>query len=132
MSGLVCECLWIAANATSTALERTYMGYVRTSVALAITGIVVAQLFRLQHAYNPDLEWGFFVTGIPLAACFIFWAIIVQVVGAIRFWRQQNALVRGKIRAGGWEVNVVAGGSVLVSRVLGLSTHWHGFEADQC
>jgi len=100
------------------ALERTYMGYMRTSVALSTTGIVVAQLFRLQHSYNPNLEFGFFVTGIPLAACFIFLAIIVQVIGFIRFWRQQKAMIRGKVLAGGWEINVVMGGSMLLCIAL--------------
>jgi len=36
------------ANVGSTANERTYLAYLRTSVALAMLGIVVAQLYRLQ------------------------------------------------------------------------------------
>jgi len=94
------------------ALERTYLGYLRTSVALSIAGVTVAQLFRLQHAYNPDLEFGFYVVGIPLAACFIGSAIVVVLLGAVRFWRQQRAIVRGKVWAGGWEINVVMGMSI--------------------
>lgn len=34
-------------------------------------------------------------------------AIVVVLVGAIRFWRLQQALVRGKAMAGGWEVRLV-------------------------
>jgi uncharacterized membrane protein YidH (DUF202 family) len=98
-----------------TALERTFMGYLRTSLALSMTGVTIAQLFRLQHSYNPEKDIGFFVTGIPLAACFIMAAIIVLSLGAIRFWRQQRAIVRGNVIAGGWEINVIMMGSILVS-----------------
>jgi uncharacterized membrane protein YidH (DUF202 family) len=97
------------------ALERTFMGYLRTSLALSVTGVTIAQLFRLQHSYNPDADFGFFVTGTPLAACFIIAAIIVLSLGAIRFWKQQSAIVRGKVIAGGWEINVIMIGSLLVS-----------------
>lgn len=34
-------------------------------------------------------------------------AIVVVMIGAIRFWRLQRALVRGKAMAGGWEVGLV-------------------------
>ncbi|QDS67708.1 hypothetical protein FKW77_005605 [Venturia effusa] len=100
------------------ALERTFMGYLRTSLALSMTGVTIAQLFRLQHSYNPDRDFGFFVTGIPLAACFISSAIILLLLGAIRFWRQQNAMVRGKVIAGGWEVNAIMIGSILLCITL--------------
>lgn len=33
--------------------ERTFLGWVRTSIALAIIGTVIAQLFRLQHSVSP-------------------------------------------------------------------------------
>jgi hypothetical protein len=33
--------------------ERTFLGWVRTSIALAIMGTVIAQLFRLQHSVSP-------------------------------------------------------------------------------
>ena len=97
------------------ALERTYLGYLRTSLALSMTGVTIAQLFRLQHSYHPDAEFGFFVTGKPLAACFIGAAIVVVGLGAIRFWRQQSAMSRGKVWAGGWEVKVIMVLAVLVS-----------------
>ncbi|OCL03549.1 hypothetical protein AOQ84DRAFT_347547 [Glonium stellatum] len=89
------------------ALERTFLGYLRTSVALAIMGVITAQLFRLQHSINPNPNLGFFVLGIPLAVIFIATAILVLLLGAFRFWKQQNALVRGKIHAGGWEINTI-------------------------
>ena len=91
------------------------MGYLRTSLALSMTGVTIAQLFRLQHSYNPKKDFGFFATGTPLAACFILAATIVLSLGAIRFWRQQSAIVRGKVIAGGWEINIIMIGSILVS-----------------
>lgn len=80
-----------------------------------MTGVIIAQLFRVQHAANPNPEIGFYVIGEPLSAAFISMAIFVLLVGAIRFWRLQDALVRGKALAGGWEVFVIMGLSALVS-----------------
>lgn len=100
------------------ALERTFLGYLRTSVALAMMGVITAQLFRLQHSVNPNPSLGFFVLGIPLAAIFIGTAIVVLLLGAFRFWKQQNALVRGKIHAGGWEINTIMGLAIVVSALL--------------
>ena len=42
-------------------------------------------------------------------------AIVVLMVGAFRVWRLQNALLRGKVRAGGWEVGMVGGLVCVVS-----------------
>lgn len=90
-------------------------------MALSIVGVVIAQLFRLQHSQNPDLKIGFFVLGIPLAALFIVAAIFVILLGACRFWRQQNAILRGKVHAGGWEVNAVGSAILIVSDNLEIS-----------
>ena len=89
------------------ALERTFLGYLRTSLALSMVSVIIAQLFRLQHAQNPNNVFGFFVLGIPLACVCIGAAIFVLLLGAYRFWRQQNAILRGKVHAGGWEVNAI-------------------------
>ncbi|KAI4234408.1 MAG: hypothetical protein LQ349_003815 [Xanthoria aureola] len=86
------------------ALERTYLGYLRTSLALAFLGVFIAQLFRLQHSENHDPVLGFFVLGIPLSCICTGAAIFTNLLGAYRFWRQQNAMLRGKILCGGWEV----------------------------
>lgn len=91
------------------------MGYLRTSLALSMTGVTIAQLFRLQHSYDPDKDFGFYVIGAPLAACFIISAIFVLSLGAIRFWRQQSAIVRGRVIAGGWEINIIMAGAIVVS-----------------
>lgn len=91
-------------NSFFPALERTYLGYLRTSLALSMLGVVIAQLFRLQNTDNPHPKIGYFITGIPAASACILGAILVLLVGAYRFWRQQNAVLRGKFYAGGWEV----------------------------
>jgi uncharacterized membrane protein YidH (DUF202 family) len=69
---------------------------------------------------NPNLTFGFYVLGTPLAATFISAAIIILCLGAFRCWKQQEALVRGKVYAGGWEMVVVMVLSILVSIVLWL------------
>jgi uncharacterized membrane protein YidH (DUF202 family) len=45
------------------ALERTFLDYLRTSLALVMTGVITVQLFRLQHTVAPDPRIGFFVLG---------------------------------------------------------------------
>ena len=96
------------------ALERTYLGYVRTSMALVMLGVIVAQLFRLQHTENPNRHIGYFVVGTPLAAILIIAGMSVLLLGAYRTWRQQNAMLRGKIHAGGWEMNAIGAVCLLV------------------
>ncbi|OAL07491.1 hypothetical protein IQ06DRAFT_300093 [Phaeosphaeriaceae sp. SRC1lsM3a] len=99
------------------ALERTFLGYLRTSLILVMTGVLTAQLFRLQHAANPNVHFGFYVVGRPLSIMFIGMAIVVVLVGAYRFWKLQNALIRGKAYTGGWEVLLIMGLSVLLVMV---------------
>lgn len=72
-----------------------------------MVAVIIAQLFRLQHTETPNKTLGFFVLGIPLACVCIVAAIIVLLLGTCRFWRQQNAILRGKVHAGGWEMNSI-------------------------
>ncbi|KAK0661044.1 hypothetical protein DIS24_g2919 [Lasiodiplodia hormozganensis] len=103
------------------ALERTFLGYLRTSIALSMAGVMIAQLLRLQHAPNPDPHYGYHALGKPLAAVFITAAIAMVLLGAFRFWRQQNAIVRGKVFAGGWEIlTIMIGSTILTTTVFGL------------
>jgi len=91
-------------------LERTFLGYLRTSLALSMLGIVVAQLFRLQHSPTPNPHFGFFVLGKPLAIICQGAAIYTTLIGVFRTWRSQNAIVRGKAISGGYEIVALAGG----------------------
>ena len=89
------------------ALERTFLGHLRTSIGLSIVAIIISQLFRLEHNTTPSKTFGFFILGTPLACLCLGAAIVVLLLGANRFWRQQNAMLRGKVRAGGWEINAI-------------------------
>ncbi|OKO91477.1 hypothetical protein PENSUB_13089 [Penicillium subrubescens] len=86
------------------ALERTLLAYIRTSVVIAMQGVLIAQLFRLQQ---PGDRLKFYVAGKPLAVTCHCVAILVALIGAYRFWRQQGAISLGKVHAGGWELNAV-------------------------
>ncbi|KAJ5696234.1 hypothetical protein N7536_006646, partial [Penicillium majusculum] len=89
------------------ALERTFLAYIRTSTVIAMQGVLVAQLFRLQRPSHAIDRLSFYEVGIPLSVTCHFVAVVVALIGAFRFWRQQNAIVRGKVYAGGWELNSV-------------------------
>jgi uncharacterized membrane protein YidH (DUF202 family) len=89
------------------ALERTFLAYIRTSLVITQQGVLIAQLFRLQAVESVADKLGFDQVGIPLSVTCHGVAILVALVGAYRFWRQQNAIARGKIHAGGWELNSV-------------------------
>jgi len=96
------------------ALERTFLGYLRTSLAMSMLGITVAQLFRLQHSPTPNADFGFYVLGKPLACICQGTAIYTLVIGAFRSWRSQNAMVRGKAITGGIEITLLAGGLFII------------------
>ncbi|KAI4271545.1 MAG: hypothetical protein LQ337_005944 [Flavoplaca oasis] len=79
----------------------------RDHFALAFLSVFIAQLFRLQHSENPDPVLGFYVLGKPLSCICTGAAILTNLLGTYRFWRQQNAMLRGKILCGGWEVYAI-------------------------
>ncbi|OQD91523.1 hypothetical protein PENSOL_c052G02447 [Penicillium solitum] len=89
------------------ALERTFLAYIRTSLVVAQQGVLIAQLFSLQAAEALADRLGFRQVGKPLSVACHCVAILVALVGAYRFWRQQNAIARGMIHSGGWELNTV-------------------------
>ncbi|KAJ5385817.1 hypothetical protein N7509_008358 [Penicillium cosmopolitanum] len=89
------------------ALERTFLAYIRTSVVIAMQGVLIAQLFRLQRSNQDQDRLRFYQVGIPLSVTCHCVAVVVALIGAYRFWRQQSAIARGKVHAGGWELNSV-------------------------
>lgn len=89
------------------ALERTFLAYIRTSVVIAMQGVLIAQLFRLQKASSSVDRLRFYQVGIPLSVACHCVAVLVATIGAYRFWRQQGAISKGKVHAGGWELNWV-------------------------
>ncbi|KAI9840553.1 MAG: hypothetical protein M1837_001533 [Sclerophora amabilis] len=100
------------------ALERTFLSYLRTSLALAMVAVFVVQLLVLQHSPHPNPNFGFHVIGKPIAYALIVSAMALNVVGTHRFWRQQGAVLRGKILTGGWEVLLVGLAFVLGTFVV--------------
>ncbi|KAI9648016.1 hypothetical protein NHQ30_002644 [Ciborinia camelliae] len=99
------------------ALERTFLAYLRTSLALSMLGITITQLFRLQHSPNPNPVIGFFVLGKPLGCMCQFAAITTLLIGIFRSWRHQNAMLRGKALSGGFEVLIIGSGFFFVSQL---------------
>ncbi|EDO03819.1 hypothetical protein SS1G_06300 [Sclerotinia sclerotiorum 1980 UF-70] len=91
-------------------VERTFLAFLRTSLALSMLGVSVAQLFRLQHSPTPNPLIGFFVLGKPLACICQVAAITTLLIGIFRSWRHQNAIVRGKALSGGLEVIIIGAG----------------------
>lgn len=83
-----------------------------------MTGVLTAQLYRLQHSAHPNPDLGFYVIGRPLSIMFIGMAILVMLIGAYRFWKLQNGLTCGKAYSGGWEILTIMIMSALVSSRL--------------
>jgi uncharacterized membrane protein YidH (DUF202 family) len=78
-------------------------------------GTILAQLYRLEHRPNPSKVFGYFVLSKPLAVIFQCAALLIALMGGIRFYRQQHAMAIGKVRAGGWELMSVGIGTLVVS-----------------
>ena len=92
------------------ALERTFLAYMPTAATFSIQGVLVAQLFRLQSSKSgapggPSSSLRFASVAVPLSVAYQTCAILVALLGAYRFWRQQNAIARGKVLSGGWELH---------------------------
>lgn len=77
-------------------------------------GVTVAQLFRLQHSPTPNHIFGFYVLGKPLACICQGAAVCCLLLGAVRAWRLQNAIIRGKAITGGVEVLLLWLGLLIV------------------
>lgn len=88
----------------TSALERTFLSYVRTSNAFASFGVAASQLYRLQDPVDPTLVSSFFRLGRPLGGTSVAIAIIIITAGAYRCWHQQQKIISGKVKARGWEL----------------------------
>lgn len=100
--------------------ERTFLAWLRTSVALSMMGIFTTQLFILQASHLPNMNLSFFVLGVPLGSLCQAAALMNMFIGAYRFWRHQSAMVKGQACAGGWELLLIGGLVALVSVRLPL------------
>lgn len=98
--------------------ERTFLAYLRTSVAFSMVGVIIAQLYRLgDQPQHPSKIFGYFLLSKPLAVVFQSTALCVVLVGSARFWRQQSAMSLGKVHARGWEILTIMAWTLLVGAV---------------
>ncbi|KAI9904688.1 hypothetical protein N3K66_001217 [Trichothecium roseum] len=85
------------------ALERTFLAWLRTSLAFASIGIAVTQLFRLNTSLpdsNGDVNEGTIRrVGKPLGAAFLLISIVTLLLGYRRFSQGQQWIIRGKFPA---------------------------------
>ena len=81
------------------ALERTFLDWFRTSVALISFGVIITQLFILKDV-NPKKGK---VLGLFMACG----GIIVILLGCVRYFEQQRLLAQGKALSGGWHHQVL-------------------------
>ncbi|KAG1777196.1 hypothetical protein EV702DRAFT_1103704 [Suillus placidus] len=81
------------------ASERTYLAYVRTSLACASAGVALVQLFTLSSSTNANIHGQ---GGIdpqrfarPLGATVVLLGLFILVYGLVRYFMTQAALLRG-------------------------------------
>ncbi|KAI9802635.1 MAG: hypothetical protein M1825_002657 [Sarcosagium campestre] len=93
------------------ALERTFLAWLRTSLAFASIGIAITQLFRLNTSISHDKNVGkhkMRQVGKPLGATFLAIAIVVLFVGFHRYFESQHWIIRGKFPASRGSVFIIA------------------------
>ncbi|KAI5283741.1 hypothetical protein KEM54_001894 [Ascosphaera aggregata] len=118
------------------ALERTFLAWLRTSLAFASIGVAITQLFRLNPINlptkpftpveeSPDgdgnrnnhLDNQLSRLGKPLGGAFIAIAILVLIVGFRRYFAGQYWIVRGRFPASRGSITLIAmtAGSLIVA-----------------
>ncbi|WYZ34742.1 hypothetical protein EsH8_I_001018 [Colletotrichum jinshuiense] len=95
------------------ALERTFLAWLRTSLAFASIGIAVTQLFRLNSSLsNPDSSDPNSHTlrqlGKPLGATFLGISILILFLGYQRYFRAQKWVMKGKFPASRGTIIIVS------------------------
>lgn len=122
------------------ALERTFLAWLRTSLAFASIGIAITQLFRLNTTiseregytpHNPPSTYHLRQVGKPLGATFLGIAVVVLAVGARRYFESQYWIIRGKFpasRGSIFLITAVAVALVVTSLVIILTVDPSVFE----
>jgi uncharacterized membrane protein YidH (DUF202 family) len=99
---------------TGRCAERTFLAWLRTSLAFASIGIAVTQLFRLNTSLSNSSGSGddpylhLRQLGKPLGATFLGISIVVLFVGFRRYFQGQHWIIRGKFPASRGSVAFVA------------------------
>ncbi|CCL99461.1 uncharacterized protein FIBRA_01479 [Fibroporia radiculosa] len=73
------------------ASERTFLAYVRTSLAIASTGVALVQLFTIAGSTNQALQ----KYSRPLGATIIAIGLCTLILGVVRYYTVQHSLVKG-------------------------------------
>ncbi|KAA6407583.1 MAG: PF02656 domain-containing protein [Lasallia pustulata] len=108
------------------ALERTFLAWLRTSLAFASIGIAVTQLFRLNTSINGDGAKApaaqMRQLGKPLGATFLGISILVLLVGGRRYFESQYWIIRGKFPASRGSVALVSAvaAALIVTSLVGV------------
>ena len=103
------------------ALERTFRGHLRTSLALAFVSAIISQSYTLSPIPSAPNRPNSLRPGKLLSGLFISWAMVVVLIGAFRFLRVQRFLLKGKIVAGGWDLVTEGAGIASVSDGMALN-----------
>ena len=117
-------------NSNQYSVERTFLAWLRTSLAFASIGIAVTQLFRLNtsiaggdgHDPNSKLRH----MGKPLGATFIGISILTLLLGYKRYIESQEWVIKGKFPASRGSIAVlsfVAFGIMIISLVVVIVIH---------
>ncbi|KAI5920083.1 hypothetical protein F4810DRAFT_684666 [Camillea tinctor] len=85
------------------ALERTFLAWLRTSLAFASIGIAITQLFRLNTSIADGQDDPHFARvrhlGKPLGATFLGISVLVLFLGYQRYFQSQEWIMKGKFPA---------------------------------
>lgn len=84
-------------------LERTFLAWLRTSLAFASIGIAITQLFRLNTSLADGPENTYFqkirLVGKPLGATFLGISVLILILGYQRYLQSQQWVMKGKFPA---------------------------------
>ncbi|GAO13843.1 hypothetical protein UVI_02004380 [Ustilaginoidea virens] len=94
------------------ALERTFLAWLRTSLAFASIGVAVTQLFRLNTTISGGDGYSGNATlrrlGKPLGSAFLAISILTLLLGARRYFHGQEWVIRGKFPASRGTIILIA------------------------
>ncbi|KAM7208051.1 protein of unknown function (DUF202) domain containing protein [Naviculisporaceae sp. PSN 640] len=91
------------------ALERTFLAWLRTSLAFASIGIAITQLFRLNTSLADTESNGTLRhLGKPLGSTFLAISILILFLGYKRYLQAQHWVIRGKFPASRGTIMLVA------------------------
>ncbi|ORX58930.1 hypothetical protein DM01DRAFT_1283107 [Hesseltinella vesiculosa] len=96
--------------------ERTYLAWLRTSLALISVGVALTQLFRLENEESPH-QIQKANAGRLIGLLFVVLGILFVFFASVRYFHTQESMVKGYFPASRGTV-VFASGSVLFAIVL--------------